>query len=53
MISFARLYINNPDLVERFKNNWKLNTNYDPHTWFGFGLTEKGYSDFPKYFDEK
>lgn len=28
-VSYGRLYINNPDLVERVKNNWPLDTNYN------------------------
>lgn len=27
--SFATLYVTNPDLVERFKNNWPLHENPD------------------------
>lgn len=30
MISFGRLFINNPDLVERFENNWELNKDFEP-----------------------
>jgi len=41
------LALNNPDLVERVKNNWKLNTNYD-YTTFIYG-GEKGYTDYPNY----
>jgi hypothetical protein len=33
LIAFGRLYISNPDLVERFKNNWPLNPDA-PHTVF-------------------
>jgi len=45
MVSFGRLYINNPDLVARIKNNWKLNTDYNYKTFYFGG--SKGYSDFP------
>ena len=47
LVSFGTLYINNPDLVERFRNNWPLNTDIDMSTWFAGG--EKGYIDFPEY----
>jgi len=49
MISFARLYINNPDLVERFKNDWELNKEFNPLVWYGIGLGDKGYTDYPEY----
>lgn len=35
-----------PDLVERFKNNWKL-TESNPDKWFTG--THEGYTDFPIY----
>jgi len=49
LISFGRLFINNPDLVERFKNNWKLNKDFDPLVWYGLGLGDRGYIDYPAY----
>ena len=43
-VAFGQLYIANPDLVERFKNNAPLNAP-DPSTFYGG--TEKGYTDYP------
>ena len=45
-VSFGRAYIGNPDLVQRFKNDWPLaefemNGLYDPG--------ERGYTDYPHY----
>ncbi|MCR9174157.1 MAG: alkene reductase [bacterium] len=44
MIAFGRDYIANPDLVERFKNNWPL-TERDNTLWYGDGA--EGYTDYP------
>ena len=35
--------------MERFKNNWKLNKDFDPLVWTAFGLGDKGYIDYPAY----
>jgi N-ethylmaleimide reductase len=42
--TFGRVYISNPDLVERFKLDAKL-TEPDPETFYGGD--ETGYSDYP------
>lgn len=47
LIAFGRPYISNPDLVERFANNWPLNPPADMQDWYSFG--KEGYIDFPKY----
>jgi len=47
MISFGRSIISNPDLVERFANNWPLNPLSDMKTWYSFDAV--GYIDFPRY----
>jgi N-ethylmaleimide reductase len=44
MVSFGKLYIANPDLVERFRAGAALNEP-DPDTFYGG--TEKGYTDYP------
>lgn len=44
LVAFGKLYIANPDLVERFKQNTTLNS-LDPTTLYGG--TEKGYIDYP------
>ncbi|MDE2056778.1 MAG: alkene reductase [Betaproteobacteria bacterium] len=43
-VAFGRIYISNPDLVERFAANAPL-TPYDRSTFYGG--TEKGYTDYP------
>jgi N-ethylmaleimide reductase len=44
LVAFGRLYIANPDLVERFAANATLNKP-DRNTFYGGG--EKGYTDYP------
>ena len=48
LIAFGRPFISNPDLVERFKNNWPLNADADVSVWYS-PIGEKGYTDFPIY----
>lgn len=48
LIAIGRPYISNPDLVERFANNWELNPDSDMSTWYS-PLGSKGYTDFPLY----
>ena len=47
LVAFGRPYISNPDLVERFKNNWGLNPNPEMDIWYSPGA--EGYTDFPTY----
>lgn len=47
LIAFGRPYISNPDLVERFQNDWPLNPPADMKHWYSPG--EDGYTDFPFY----
>ena len=47
LISFGRPYISNPDLVDRFANNWELNPDADVSVWYSFDA--EGYTDFPTY----
>lgn len=49
LVAFGRPFINNPDLVTRFRNNWQLSENLDPSTFFSAG--EQGYIDYPVYQD--
>lgn len=46
-IAFGRPFISNPDLVERFANNWPLNPEADMSVWYSFDKV--GYTDFPTY----
>jgi DNA-binding transcriptional LysR family regulator len=45
--SFGRPFISNPDLVERFANDWPLNDGASPKLWNSFDTV--GYTDFPTY----
>jgi N-ethylmaleimide reductase len=44
MVSFGKLYLANPDLVQRFETDAELNTP-DPDTFYGGD--ERGYTDYP------
>ena len=44
MVSFGKLFIANPDLVQRFKADAELNT---PDQDSFYGGDEKGYTDYP------
>ncbi len=46
LVSFARPYVSNPDLAERFKERWPL-AEWDKDTFYTQG--EKGYTDYPAY----
>lgn len=46
MVSFAKLFISNPDLPERFAKNAPL-ADWDEDTFYTPG--SKGYTDYPKY----
>lgn len=47
LIAFGRPFINNPDLVERLKNNWPLSQ--DLHMDLFYTADAKGYTDYPMY----
>ena len=47
LIAFGRPFINNPDLVDRFKNNWPLSTDLKMDLFYT--ADEKGYTDYPPY----
>jgi len=46
LVSFGRPFISNPDLVERFKNNWHLAELAPMSDWYS-PTGAKGYTDFP------
>ncbi|WP_300436790.1 alkene reductase [Christiangramia sp.] len=46
LVSYAKWFISNPDLPERFKNKWPL-AEYDEDTFYTTG--KKGYIDYPPY----
>ena len=48
LVAFGRLYISNPDLPERFANDWPLAETAGYEHWWGH-TGEKGYTDWPTY----
>ncbi len=47
LVAFAKPFINNPDLVDRFRQNQPLSTDLDLNTFYTPGA--KGYTDYPVY----
>jgi N-ethylmaleimide reductase len=47
LIAFGRPFINNPDLVERFRNEWSLSPDLNFDLFYTPG--PKGYTDYPSY----
>ena len=47
MIAFGRPFITNPDLPERFKNDWPLEPAEDMSLWYSAGA--EGYTSYPPY----
>jgi N-ethylmaleimide reductase len=47
LVAFGRPFINNPDLVERFKNDLPLSENRNADLFYT--ADEKGYTDYPSY----
>jgi N-ethylmaleimide reductase len=47
IVAFGRPFISNPDLVERFKNNWDLSKDLKVDLFYA--ADEKGYTDYPFY----
>ncbi|SDX43148.1 alkene reductase [Flavobacterium degerlachei] len=47
LVAFGRPFINNPDLVERFKNDWPLAKDLNADLFYT--ADEKGYTDYPFY----
>ncbi|MEN0110311.1 MAG: alkene reductase [Planctomycetota bacterium] len=50
LVSFGRPFISNPDLVERFANDWPLAPEADVSAWYTPG--EAGYADWPTYAEQ-
>ncbi|RLN21449.1 hypothetical protein BBI17_009535, partial [Phytophthora kernoviae] len=44
-----RLYISNPDLAERFENDWPVNPIPGHEVYYNSVLGGKGYNDYPTY----
>ena len=49
LIAIGRPFISNPDLVERFRNDWSLTPDGDPATWYSGEHLAEGYTDYPTY----
>ena len=47
LVAFGRPFINNPDLIKRFKNNWPLSQDLKMDLFYT--PDEKGYTDYPLY----
>jgi N-ethylmaleimide reductase len=47
LVAFGRPFINNPDLVDRFKNNWELSKDLKMDLFYM--SDSKGYTDYPTY----
>jgi len=47
LVAFGRPYLNNPDLVNRFKNNWPLSQSLNMDLFYS--ADEKGYTDYSIY----
>ncbi len=47
LVAFGRPFINNPDLVERLKNNWPLSKDLKMDLFYS--ADEKGYTDYPNH----
>jgi len=47
LIAFGRPFINNPDLVDRLKNDWPLSQDLNMDLFYS--ADEKGYTDYPPY----
>ncbi len=47
LIAFGRPFITNPDLPERFRNNWPLIPAEDMSQWYTPGT--EGYTDYEPY----
>jgi 2,4-dienoyl-CoA reductase-like NADH-dependent reductase (Old Yellow Enzyme family) len=53
MIAFGRPYITNPDLVERFTNDWPLAKEASYEDYYATLKGAKGYNDYPNFKQSK
>ncbi len=49
LIAIGRPYLANPDLVERFRNNWPLAPLPAQESWYAVGDSPAGYTEYPNY----
>merc|ERR1711937_64679 len=52
LCAFGRLYMSNPDLPERFSNNWPVEPECAYENWW-YPTGAKGYTDYPFYKEEE
>ena len=52
LCAFGRLYMSNPDLSERFANNWPVEPECAYENWW-YPTGAKGYTDYPFYKEEE
>eukprot|EP00644_Phytophthora_capsici_P018060 jgi/Phyca11/17161/fgenesh1_pg.PHYCAscaffold_25_\ len=48
-VGFARLFMSNPDLAERFQNDWPVNPVPDYKYFWDAAMGDKGYNTFEHY----
>ncbi|KAE8974053.1 hypothetical protein PR003_g27053 [Phytophthora rubi] len=49
LVGFGRLYITNPDLAERFQNDWPVEPMAGHEVYYNSALGGKFYNDYPTY----
>ncbi|KAK1943298.1 putative 12-oxophytodienoate reductase 3 [Phytophthora citrophthora] len=49
LVGFGRYYISNPDLAERFQNDWPVEPMPGHETYYNSALGGKFYNDYPAY----
>ncbi|TMW68994.1 hypothetical protein Poli38472_001150 [Pythium oligandrum] len=52
-VCFGRPYISNPDLAERYQNDWQLNADAPYEMWWDPAKGTEGYIDYPAYKPEQ
>jgi len=53
LTGFARLYMANPDLAERFRNDWPLNPEVEYEFYWDAHKGDEGYNSSPLYSETK
>ncbi|GAB9477179.1 Retroelement pol polyprotein [Globisporangium polare] len=53
LVGFGRLFMSNPDLVERFQNGWPLNGFVEREYWWDAKMGAEGYNVYPAYAPEE
>lgn len=53
LVGFGRLFMSNPDLVERFQNGWPLNEFVDRKYWWDAAMGAEGYNAYAAYDPEE